>query len=84
MGLPGPGGEGSPSVERKREEKEQLGKCRAASGEEKKLGPGRGGIPSLTVGLSSDWGLGPSLPTWGGGEPPLPRGSVVGQGHNPQ
>ena len=45
-----------PSVERQREEKEQLGKCRTMSGEEKNLSLGLKGILSLAVGLSSAWG----------------------------
>ena len=36
--------------------REWLGKHRTASGQEEKLGPGERGIPSLTVGLSLDWG----------------------------
>ena len=50
------GGEESPFAERGREEKEWLWKCRTVSGQEINLGAGLRGIPSLTVGLSSDWG----------------------------
>ena len=46
-------GEGPPSAERQREEKEQLGKCRNIARLEKDLGLRLRGIRSLTVGLSS-------------------------------
>ena len=48
----------------------------------KNLGLGWRGIPSLTVGLSLDWGWLPCSRTWGGGDPHLCL--VVGQGHSPQ
>ena len=57
----GHGGEGPPSAERQREEKEQLGKCRTISGQEKDLRLRLRGILSLTAGLSSDWGRLPVL-----------------------
>ena len=54
--LHGHRGVGPPSVERQREEKERLGKCRTASGQEKDLRLRLRGIRSLTVGLSLDGG----------------------------
>ena len=68
-------GEGSPSVERQREEKERLGKHRTVTGQEKNHRPGRRKIQSLTEGLSPDWGQMPRSHTWGGGDPAL--GSVA-------
>ena len=49
-------GEGSPSVERQREEKERLGKHRMVSGQDKNQGLRQRKIQSLTEGLSLDGG----------------------------
>ena len=55
--LCGHGGEGPPSAERQREEKEWLGKCRTIAGQEKALRLRlRRMMQSLTAGLSPDWG----------------------------
>ena len=46
--------EGSPLVERQREEKERLGKCKTVSGQEKHHGLGKRKIQTLTARLSPD------------------------------
>ena len=76
------GGEGSPSRERQKEEKERLRKRRAVPGQEKNHGPGWRKIQSRTVGLSTDWGWLPCLCTLGGGEPV--QGRYLVQRHSPQ
>ena len=63
--LHGHGGEGPPSVERQRKDKERLGKHRTVSGQEKDLGLRLRGIRTLTMGLSSDRG---QLPACAPGE----------------
>ena len=72
------GGEGSPSAETQREEKQRLGKHRTVSGQEKNHGLGWRKIQSLTEGLSHNWGQLSGSHTWGGRDPA--PGSVARSG----